>query len=192
MIEDFENFEDFDDLDSVWMKIGEFPNYLVNQYGDVINNQLKKTLGSTKNQRGIRYVSLYKENKLYVRALAKIVLQAFNPSTDRDFTTPIHLNGDRNDCNLENLMWRPRWFARSYHKQFDQNPIGRITVPILEFLTDEVSEGSLEAAMRYGLLEKDVIFSCRTANSKLLFDRTRREVFPTGQFFDYLEEFEKD
>jgi hypothetical protein len=47
------------------------------------------------------------------------VAEAFltDPYPDH-FNSVIHLNGDRQDCRVQNLARRPRTFAIRYHRQF--------------------------------------------------------------------------
>ena len=71
-------------------------------------------------------------------------------------TTPIHLNGDKTDCRVTNMMLRPRWFAIAFHQQFE-NEIHRFHQPIICLDTDEIFETPRDAAMMYGLIERDII-----------------------------------
>lgn len=57
-----------------------------------------------------------------------------------------------------NLMWRPRWFAVDYFRQFRHPPRG-YTVPIEDIETGEVFSSTWEAALRHGLLELEIVFA---------------------------------
>jgi hypothetical protein len=81
------------------------------------------------------------------------------PDRSEAFDTPINLDGDRFNCCLQNLMWRPRWFAVQYNRQFRERYDRPIEVPLKAADTKEVFPNSLAAAIRYGLLERDVVLS---------------------------------
>jgi hypothetical protein len=109
------------------------------------------------NQYGFPYVSLIRDQVRYQRGLALLVARAFLEPFNEFFDTPINLNGDRLNCSVDNLMWRPRWFARKYNQQFTQkyrSKALRGSVRAIE--TGEVFGSPLEAACRYGLLELDI------------------------------------
>jgi hypothetical protein len=111
------------------------------------------------------------------RSVPLLVAQAFLSDSEGPFDTPINLDGDRANNRLENLTWRPRWFAIKYNRQFRypyEDPIKR---PIIDLDSGEVSPNSLECAKRYGLLEEDVVLSIQN----------RTFVWPTYQQFGILE-----
>lgn len=122
---------------------------------------------------GVLQVGLTSFGEYHKRGVALLVARAFIPQPSELFDTPINLNGDRSDCRAENLMWRPRWFAIAYHKQFKEPYEFRLDGAIYDTKTSEISNSSLEAAMRYGLLEQDIVLSI--AN--------RTYVWPTYQVF---------
>jgi hypothetical protein len=110
----------------VWRQIYEFPGYSVSNMGRVRNDETGRIMALSRNQYGIVNVGLVLGRKQYKRSVALLVADAFLPTWESEvFTSPIHLNGDRSDCRAENLMWRPRWFAAKYHRQFKT---GRIAV----------------------------------------------------------------
>src|SRR5690348_13611375 len=110
----------------VWRQIYEFPAYSVSNMGRVRNDDTGRIMAMSRNQFGIVNVGLVVGRKQYKRSVALLVAEAFLPTWESEvFTSPIHLNGDREDCRAENLMWRPRWFAIKYHRQFRT---GRISV----------------------------------------------------------------
>jgi hypothetical protein len=106
------------------------------------------------------------------------VALAFLDNPSDIFDTPIQIDGDPANCRADNLMWRPRWYAVLYKKQFEKE--GRYENPI-DSPVHAVNEGerfsnSLEAACRYGLLEREVVLS--------ILNKT--PAWPTYQFFEML------
>ena len=76
---------------------------------------------------------------------------------------------------VENLAWRPRWFAIKYNQQFRHPYENPIMFQMVDLKTGEVSENSIECAQRYGLLEQDLVLS--------ILNRTY--VWPTYQEFGH-------
>jgi hypothetical protein len=93
---------------------------------------------------------------------------------DTIFDTPIQLDGDRSNCRADNLMWRPRWYAVQYNRQFDDRYDHPINSPVRERHDRERFPNSLAAACRYGLLEREVVLS--------ILNRT--PTWPTYQYFE--------
>lgn len=88
-----------------------------------------------------------------------MVAKAFIEKPYPQFDTPINLNGDRTDCRVENLAWRPRWFAIKYNQQFLTEHAPMITNKIRNTKTGVISQNSWECSIRYGLLELDLYVS---------------------------------
>jgi hypothetical protein len=142
-----------------WVLVEGFPKYSVNKLGQVRRDSFDRLVRPQMNQTGSVYVPLMREGVLKQRSLALIVAKAFLPEPTPPFDTPINLNGDRWDCRVENLMWRPRGFAIRYHQQF-RDPYERpVKAPLRARDHQEVFPDSLSAAKRYGLLERDVVLS---------------------------------
>jgi len=165
-----------------WREVEEFPMYMVNQYGDVYNIKSRNLLKHSINQQGIPSVAFYPEDKQYRRAVAPIVATAFLERPYPHFDTPIHLDGNRQNNNADNLMWRPRWFAIKYHQQFLSSHKQGFTVPIEIIETGEQFEDSMHAARTHGLLTNNIY------DSILL----NRRVFPLGMHFKLVEPLVND
>lgn len=156
-----------------WITIDEFPNYEVNYEGRVLNKDSGHTLSPSVNQRGILQVGLMKQGVQHKRSVALLVAKAFLGEPDPPtFNSPIHLNGDKTDCHMDNLMWRPRWFAVKYHQQFTNGKRGFRT-PVIEENSKMWFPSSWEAAIKFGLLDREIMLA--TLN--------RTYVWPTYQTF---------
>lgn len=145
-----------------WLPIERFSNYTVNRDGQVRNNTTKRILKPQINQARVVYVVMIddwgaRKNVALANLVARIFL--FPPHRTFENPTPIHLDGDHRNCSADNLEWRPRWYALEYTRQF-KNPFpSPLRRPLRAQGTDEVFSCSLDAAMRYGLREYDVVRS---------------------------------
>lgn len=142
-----------------WTPISGFPKYSVNSLGQVRHDRTGHLLHPQTNQRGMPYMVLMRESRHASRSLALLVARAFLPPLSEAFDTPINLDGDRFNCAVSNLAWRPRWFALQYHRQFKERYFNPILVPIKNLDTGEEFPDGLEACIRYGLLERDLFLS---------------------------------
>ena len=160
-----------------WKSIKYFPEYSISSYGRVRSDKTGRILSLNDNQFGVVQVGLMKDGIQYHRSVPLLVAKAFIPQESVPFDTPINLDGDRHNNRLENLVWRPRWFAIKYNQQFRHPYENPIHARIIDLKTREVSENSFQCACRYGLLEQDLVLS--------ILNRTY--VWPTYQEFGILE-----
>jgi len=158
-----------------WVPVAGFPGYSINPLGQVARDSTGRLLVPRYNQYGVPYVGLMRDWQQCIRSLPRLVARAFLQRPSDIFDTPIQVDGDRSNCRVENLMWRPRWYAVLYNRQFDgdryDNPINE---PVREANEGERFKNSLEAACRYGLLEREVVLS--------ILNRT--PTWPTYQYFE--------
>lgn len=160
-----------------WVPVTDFPGYSVNPLGQVRKDSTKRVLHTRINQYGVPYVGLMRNWKQCIRSLPRLVASAFVPVPNAIFDTPINLDGDRTNCRVDNLAWRPRWYAVNYVNQFTDRYSNPIAAPIRAIDTKETFSNSLEAACRYGLLEREVVLS--------ILNRTL--AWPTFQQFELIE-----
>lgn len=159
-----------------WFDIHEFPGYEVSSLGRVRNKRTSHILLQLMNNRRLRYVGLVKRGVQHKRSVSRLVARACLADPPNDaYDTPIHLDGDRENNEAHNLMWRPRWFARNYHNQFKIGP--RSSQPVEEVRTEEYFETPWEAVIKYGLLEVDILYSTHAFVP----------VWPTRQRFRFIE-----
>lgn len=160
-----------------WKSIEFFPGYSVSDHGRIRTDKSGRILALNENQFGVVQVGLMREGIQYHRSVPLLVAKAFLPRDAAPFDTPINLDGDRHNNRVENLTWRPRWFAIKYNQQFRQPYENPIMTRIVDLKTGDVSENSSHCAQRYGLLEQDLVLS--------ILNRTY--VWPTYQEFGILE-----
>lgn len=163
-------------MDELWKRINDFPDYEVSSHGRVRTNKTGRILALSVTQYGLVQVGLMREGVQYHRSVPLLVAKAFLPVKPGPFDTPINLDGDRHNNNVDNLVWRPRWFAVRYNQQFRYPYPNPILSPIMDIKTKEVSNNSFECAKRYGLLEQDLVMA--------IVNRTY--VWPTYQEFAVL------
>ena len=158
-----------------WEYIDGFPGYVVNPLGQVQNEHTGRILRPQRNQFDVAFVGLIdEEGHQKQRSIALLVASAFIPQDLESFNTPINLDGDRQHCSVDNLMWRPRWFAIQYHQQFKRRYPYPIDTPIRDLGTDEIYADSGHVFTTFGLLERDLVTAIEL----------RTYVWPTYQTFD--------
>jgi len=156
-----------------WRKIEQFSEYSVSDTGLVRNDETGYWLTGFVNQSGVLYVGLTQDRKQRNRSVALLVAEAFLPPHKFSaFDTPIHLDGDKTNSHVRNLMWRPRWFAVKYQHQFHDGQRGPHSA-VEEVETGEHFDSSWDAVMKYGLWNVEVIRSTIDG----------RGVWPTHQQF---------
>lgn len=161
-----------------WKTIEFFHNYSVSNFGNVRTNKSGRILSISPNQFGVVQVGLMRDGVQYHRSVPLLVAKAFLPIKPAPFDTPINLDGDRNNNHVDNLIWRPRWFAIKYNRQFRYRSERHISNPIVDLKTNEISPNSFECAKRYGLLEEEIVLA--------IINRTY--VWPTYQEFGVIED----
>lgn len=139
-----------------WHELEEFHDYAVNDKGGIHNIKTGMPRRTSMNQFGIVKISLYRGRELITRSVAVMVATAFCEGRTDLFNTPIHLDGDRENCRADNLMWRPRWFAVQYHRQFQSPEFHHADVHIEELSSGKEYYSVKEACMDLGLYHNDV------------------------------------
>lgn len=156
-----------------WREIRSFPGYSVSESGAVRNDATGFMMTLLRNQAGVINVGLTKNQIQYKRTVSHLVAQAFLvPPRTPAFDSVINLDGDRTNNHVENILWRPRWFATKYFRQFKEIPPGG-PMAVEETISCEKFPTSWLAAITYGLLDRDIRIS--TINET--------EVWPTYQIF---------
>lgn len=164
-------------MEEIWVDVYEFPNYAVSNYGRIRNNERSKIIKLSKTKQGAVKVNFALRGKQYTRSVKVLVAESFVDGRSYIFDTPVHLDGDQENNTAENIVWRPRWFALKYSRQFDNAKLYRKRRPIFDKRSGEIYETILDAAKENGLL-------C----SALLIDIVNQNpTFPTGQIFDWVK-----
>lgn len=165
-------------MDEEWKELPLFKGYSVSNHGRVRSDKTDLILALKVNQYGVVMVGMMRGGVQFHRSVPKLVATAFIPRKYPLFDTPINVDGDRHNNHVDNLMWRPRWFAIKYNQQFRYRYKFHIPNKIMNIDTEEIFENSWECAIHYGLLERDLVMS--------IFNRTY--VWPLYQQFRAIEE----
>lgn len=162
-----------------WVAVEGFPGYSVSPSGHVRKDSSGHVLRIRCNQYGVPYVGMMREGRRHqcVRSLPRLVATTFVPQPNDIFDTPINRNGNRVDCRVENLAWRPHDYAVKYNNQFVDRYDNPIDTPVRDVDTGQEYPNSLAAACANGLLEREVVLS--------IFNRT--VAWPTYQEFEIVE-----
>lgn len=142
-----------------WQEIRSFPNYSVSTLGHIRNEKTGRPMALLKNQYGVINVGLTKDRVQCKRSVALLVATAFLPNGLDAFDTPINLDGQRSNNRIDNLVWRPRWFATKYFQQFHPNALRGFPTPIEDINTGEYFETSWKAATKYGLIDRQIFIA---------------------------------
>lgn len=161
-----------------WRPIRGFAGYSINSLGQVRRDDTRRLIHPRFNQYGVPYVGLMRDWQQCSRSLPRLVAQTFLSSPSEIFDTPIQLDGDPSNCQVDNLMWRPRHYAVRYKRQFENRYDNPIEAPVHAVHEQETFPNSFAAACRYGLLEREVVLS--------ILNRT--VTWPTYQQFELVED----
>jgi isopenicillin N synthase-like dioxygenase len=87
----------------IWKKINYMPNYLISNFGDVINIKTNKTLKHQikKGYHRLEVTTIYGRKHFFVH---RLVAKAFIPNPENKPQVN-HINGNKNDNSVENLEW---------------------------------------------------------------------------------------
>lgn len=159
-------------------EIDGFPEYGIDVSGNVVtfNSGLLRKRSLT--QEGAVKITLFRDGRPYTKSLSLLVARAwlYNDYDPDIFDTPIHLDNDLTNVYVDNLRWRPRWFAVKYQRQYWNEEYRFATTKIKDRNTGEEYKGFMEVCQKYGLLYMDVIASCTRGT----------EVFPTWKSFEFI------
>lgn len=157
------------------MPIPGFPNYYVHADGFVTDESRGgSTLREYHNQLGYIYVVMIdRHGEKKVRQVNRLVCAAFKEPMSDHFTNVIHLDYNRDNCHIDNLEWRPKWFTIQYNRQ-GRNTEGTRIFPIEILETGETFRSIPEAARQLGLLENEIFDKVDTLRTVFPFDYTFR------------------
>ena len=161
--------------------IEDFPGYEISNHGRVYNLHRSKEMVLSPTMNGDLTVGLTRGGRQYRFSVKGLVARAFVEGESDEFNTPVLLDGDKYNLYYENIVWRPRWFAWKYARQFSHPEAWYRQGPIYEVTDGVLYATFMEAAVLNGILCSDIRRSIYHGEL---------QVFPTGQMFMYPKTFE--
>lgn len=157
-------------------RIKGFPGYEISNHGRVFNLNRNKEMVLSPTMNGDLTVGLTRGGTQYRFSVKGLVAREFVEGESDEFNTPVLLDGDKYNLYYENIVWRPRWFAWKYSRQFSHPEAWYLQGPIYEVTDGVLYESFLDAAIRNGILCSDIRQSIYHGEMT---------VFPTNQIFMY-------
>lgn len=142
----------------------DFPKYVINQYGDIRNENTGRPIARQRNQRGHVYVSLY---DIYSHrrnvSVGLLTATAFvhNPNVE-EWTSVTYKDGDRTNTVSTNLVWRTRSYSIRHHRQMQMKPEFDVPVRARDIRVNALDEpfaSVREAGVYYGILDEEIMKS---------------------------------
>lgn len=158
--------------EEVFVSIEDFPDYAVSNWGRVIHTTFDREMTRSESTNGLT-VGMVKDGRQYRRSIKVLVAKAFVPGETLKFNTPVILDGDQNNLHASNIVWRPRWFAHKYRRQFEKRYAWWDMGPVEDIFTGDVYPTAEDAAIVNGCLVRDVVLS--------MYNETR--VYPNYNMF---------
>lgn len=160
-------------------EIRDFPDYVIGKSGQVYTAYRLRPRRSSLTRHGAVKITLFRDGKPYTRSLARIVAEhwLYNDYDPEIFDTPIHLDNDLQNNHVDNLAWRPRWFAVQYQQQYWNLEFRNSSVPVVDVKAEEVWPSIMAVCQKHGLLFVDVFKSCTKGDM----------VFPTWKTFRFVD-----
>lgn len=142
--------------------IDEFPEYMITREGLVYTRASGIRRKTSLTQEGAVKITLFRSGKAYTKSLPLLVAKAwlYNDYNPDLFDTPIHLDNDSTNNHVDNLAWRPRWFAVKYQRQYWNEEYRYAKTMVQDVKTGEIYETLIEVCQKYGYLYMDVLQSC--------------------------------
>lgn len=147
-----------------YVSVESAPDYMVARNGAIISVKRPNTpIRHQVLKDGSLAVTLRVDGDRRTLLVRRVVAEAFCPGRSVIFNTVIHKDCDKDNCNADNLVWRPRSFAFDYIKQFQKTGNGpdswRKHNPILCVDTGVVYNCVFDACYDLGLLAWEVVMS---------------------------------
>lgn len=153
-------------IEEVWAPLDVYgcKQYEISTRGEVRHRRNRRLRAQSVNQYGFPFHTLqehgYDGRRVSV-PVARAVAMTFldQPSPSMPSPTVMHKDGDRMNCALENLVWRPRSYARRYQDAWGEpyEASGRFVFAVdASSSVQGVYESEGDLAQAYGVLVRDV------------------------------------
>lgn len=165
-------------MNEIWILIDKFPTYNVSNLGRIMNNTTGRIIRESYRQDKTAKVGLTQGGCQHWRSVHILVGEGFIDGCSDKFDTVVHLDGNRQNNHVENLVWRPRRFALKYSRQFIEISVHHDRGPIIDVDSKEIYATFFEAAIINGILVDDVRRSIYV----------NKPTFPTQQTFTFIKQ----
>lgn len=140
-----------------WAPLEGFSRYEISDYGRIRNISRDLIMSTRYNKDDFVIVNLTDdEGELKTKSVATLVAETFIARPSPHCDTVIMKDGNRQNLSVDNIAWRPRWFAMKYHQQL-RAPYRELKAPIRVVETLEIFRTVRDMAKCYGLLEDEII-----------------------------------
>ena len=147
-------------LEERWLRLEDYPNYAVSDQGRVCNIKHDRILRTFQNQYGVLQVGVSpQQGRQTMKSVALLVASTFMPDHNPKFNCPINLDGKRDNCSLDNLAWRPLWYARKYNNQFGIPFFHEREIDLEDLKTEQFYETIKDPSIKNGVVYTDIIVS---------------------------------
>ena len=147
-----------------WAVIREFPAYLVSTRGRIMRKDTRNERTLSRTQYGDIRISFKVDGVVYNRSVKMLVAETWIPRPNELFDSVIILDNVKDNLRIENLAWRPNWFAWKYARQFNANRVmGYSSRPVMNVETGVPYESIIDAAIANGELFVDILRSIHGA-----------------------------
>ncbi len=129
-----------------------FPNYTVDELGNVYNK--KKKLLKPFIQNGYRYVSLYNDSGIKKCKISRIVCLTYLPQLDKSKIYVNHIDGIKNNDCLSNLEWVTP--GENTKHAYDNNLMSRVGERHNRAILNESDVIEIRKLYQNGLTQKEI------------------------------------
>lgn len=159
-----------------WRPLIDFPDYEISNRGLVRSIIRDRFLTPSPNGKGIIKVVLRRDDVVYTRSVARLVATTF-VGDPQPGEVVFHLDGDYDNVEASNLLWKPRWFAQKWAmqaKRMSPKRPGRIVMDS----TGTVYANALECAKATYGIEEYIIICAGDPGNRIYNGSTYRWVEP--------------
>lgn len=171
-----------------WYVLPDHQGHEVNELGEIRNRQTGRTMQSSVNQSGVRYVSIRNttlgryENK----TLGVLIAETFCGGRTANESTVLHLDGNTENNAAQNLMWATRWHTMAFHNEIVDSRFNK-TPRVQEITTGHIYKNALDAAKHTGCLPSAIDYALRYNQSVNEYSNLNfvHKTYPGGLIFKY-------
>jgi NUMOD4 motif. len=89
-------------LEELWVPVEGFPNYVISNYGRIVNINTDKELNPYHRDNGYTQIGLYNDGQREFFYLHRLVAQAFFLAYSEEYNVTL-INGIYSDCTVANI-----------------------------------------------------------------------------------------